>query len=327
MARIRARFHRLAIDGNHRDSQGDWIMRSSMLIVSTLLLSGLAVAQTPIPGTFNNTPPQATQQTNSSGNNGGYIVSPPTISFGDGISPTVITSQDAVNITLPQNTSLNGQSVQANNPATVNDSGGTFTSNNASEANNQSNPNSGAASRNFDFVRAPGAESGPIAGSMSDDSVSLGEVARKARNGKEIAKRTITNADVNALNAQYPGSNGDAQSANSNGMAGTSIAGPASQQNNANGSAINGMNPTQSNGGTAGAAQPQSSEPAYAQPSSDGPFAPRATPNDGTKPNAQQGPGVDPRRSSRPASAPNNQPPSPSNTPSTDKPQLPRSST
>ena len=306
-------------------------MRTWMLTISTLLLSGLAVAQTPIPGTFNNTPPQTTQQTNGSGNNGGYIVSPPTISLGNGITPTVVSNQDSVNITGPQNTSLNGQAVQANNPATVNDNGGIVANAdnaNSGAVNNQASANGQnrtTASRNYDFARAPSGESGPITGSMSDDSISLGEVARKARNGKQIAKRTITNADVNALNAQYPGDNNSgAPSANANDMAGTSIAGPASQQNSANGSAINGINSTQNNGGTAGAAQPQSSSPAYAQPSSGGPFAPRATPNDGTKPNAQQGPGVSPRRSSRPASAPNDQStPTGENT----KPQLPRSST
>jgi hypothetical protein len=266
-------------------------MRSRMLTLSTILLSGIAVAQTPLPGTFNNAPPQNTQQINTI--NGGYIVSTPTISLGNGITPTVVTNQDTVNVSLPQNTSLNGPTVQVTNPATLNESTVATTT----AANNQRVE--GQASRNFDFVNAPDGAGGPIVGSMSDSSISLGEVARKARNGKQIAKHSITNADVNALNGTTPDGEQTAPD-------GTSMAAP--QQTDANGNPINGA--AQSNGGTAGAAQP----PAYSRPSAQGPFG---APPDGTKPNAQHGPGVAPRGKPAPAPTQNEE----------NKPQLPRSST
>jgi hypothetical protein len=289
-------------------------MRSRMLTFSLMMLSGVVAAQAPIPGTFSSTPPQTTQQTNGSANNGGYIVSPPTISYGDGITPTVVTNQDAINVTMPQNTALNGQVVQANNPGTLNDN---------ANGNSQVNANgqiAGQANRGFDFIKAPNGENTPIGGSMADDSVSLGDLARRVRNGKQISKRTITNADVNALNSQSSGGN-DGQAEDSNGMAGNSVSGAASQQNNANGTS---MNSTQTSGGTAGAAQPQG--PAYAQPSTQGPFAPRATPNDGTKPNAQQGQGISPRSSSRPTANPDSNSSAPASGESTEKQQLPHSS-
>lgn len=265
-------------------------MRSRLLTLSTILLSGLAVAQTPLPGTFNNAPAQNTQQVNT---NGGYIVSTPTISLGNGITPTVVTNQDTINVSLPQNTSLNGPTVQVSNPATLNE---TAVATNV--ANNQRIE--GQASRNFDFVNAPDGGGGPIVGSMADSTVSLGEVARKARNGKQIAKRSITNADVNALNGNTP----DGEQPPTDG---TSMAAP--QQTDANGNPITGT--PQSNGGTAGAAQP----PAYSRPSGQGPFG---QPSNGTKPNAQQGPGIAPRGNPTPAPpAQNDQ----------DKPQLPRTST
>lgn len=270
------------------------------VLAFTLILGGVVAAQTTIPGTFNRTQP-VPQQTN-----GGYIVSTPTISLGDGITPTVITNQDTVNVTLPQNTSLNGPTVQTNNPATLN-ANATATNTTAAADNSQT---AGQASRNFDFVKAPGGESAPVAGSMADDTISLGEVARKVRNGKQISKRTITNADVNAMNGTFPGAEG--QPADATGMAGTSMANP-SQQNGE-------VTSQQTSGGAAGAVQPQNSQtPTYAQPSSQGPFgAPSVTPNDGTKPNAQQGPGIPPRSNTRPARAPSK--------PSSDKQQLPESS-
>jgi hypothetical protein len=275
---------------------GGRIMRIRVLAF-TIILSGVVAAQTTIPGTFNRTQP-VPQQTN-----GGYIVSTPTISLGDGITPTVITNQDTVNVTLPQNTSLNGPTVQTNNPATLNTAANTT----AASDNSQT---AGQASRNFDFVKAPGGENSPVAGSMADDSVSLGEVARKVRNGKQISKRTITNADVNAMNGTFPGTEG--QPGDATGVSGASMANP-SQQNGD-------VTTPQTSGGTAGAAQPQNSQaPAYAQPSNQGPFgAPSTTPNDGTKPNAQQGPRVAPRSSSRPARIPAK--------PSSDKQQMPESS-
>jgi hypothetical protein len=264
-------------------------MRNRMLMLSTILLSGLAVAQTPMPGTFNNVPAQNTQQVNT---NGGYIVSTPTISLGNGITPTVVTNQDTVNVSLPQNTSLNGPSVQVNNPATLNETAVATTN----VANNQRVE--GQASRNFDFINAPDGGGGPIVGSMADSTISLGEVARKARNGKQIAKHSITNADVNALNGNTP--DGEQQPND-----GTSMAAP--QQTDANGNPITGT--PQSNGGTAGAAQP----PAYSRPSGQGPFGQPSN----SKPNAQQGPGIAPR--GNPAPAPAQRDPK--------KPQLPRTST
>jgi hypothetical protein len=270
-------------------------MRNRLLTISTILLSGIAVAQTPLPGTFNSSPAQNTQQVNT---NGGYIVSTPTISLGNGITPTVVTNQDTVNVSLPQNTSLSGPTVQVTNPATLNETSVAT----AAPATNVSNEQrvEGQASRNFDFINAPDGGGGPIVGSMADSTVSLGEVARKARNGKQIAKHSITNADVNALNGNTPDGEQPATD-------GTSMAAP--QQTDANGNPITGT--PQSNGGTAGAAQP----PAYSRPSSQGPFG---QPPSGSKPNAQQGPGIAPRGNPTPTPPPQND---------QIKPQLPKTST
>ena len=260
-------------------------MRSPLLTLSTILLSGLAVAQTPLPGTFNNTPAQNTQQVIT---NGGYIVSTPTLSLGNGITPTVVTNQDTVNVSLPQNTSLNGPTVQVTNPATLNETVST-----AATATNVSNEQrvEGQASRNFDFINAPDGGGGPLVGSMSDNTVSLGEVARKARNGKQIAKHSITNADVNALNGTTP----DGEQTPTDG---TSMTTP--QQPDANGNPVGGS----------GATQP----PANSRPSGQGPFG---QPSEGTKPNAQHGPAVAPRGN------PNPVPPAQNDQ---SKPQLPKTS-
>ena len=279
-------------------------MRNWIVTISTMVLSGVVAAQTP--GTFNNTPQQNSQQI--SGNANGYIVSPPTLSLGNGITPTVVTNQDTVNVTLPQNTSMNGQAIQANNAVTTNAISGNTANGNTNGATGNVQQ-AGLASRNFDFITAPNGGNGPIAGSMADATISLGEFARKARNGKQIAKHSITNADVNALNGNTSDPNQPA--ADANGATGTSMAAPGSQQN------MNGT-PTQSNGGTAGAVQPQPSQgPAYAQPSTRGPFAAPTTP-DGSKPNPQKGQGVAPRGSSAHPTTPSGH--------SNEKPQLPRSS-
>jgi hypothetical protein len=234
-------------------------MRKWMLALSILLLSGAIAAQTPMPGTFNNPPSQST--------NTGYIVSPPTISFGNGITPTVITNQDAVTVTLPQNISQNGQTVQTNSGESSNEQ--TAMASNAGA--NVDQRIAGQASRNFDFVKAPAGGGGPIMGSMADNSVSLGEVARKARNGKQISKHSITNADVSAMNGTAPGDSTKPGS-DANGVSGTSIAAPASQQN--------GANPTQSTGGAAGAATPPQNRDPFAKPTT-------TTPSDTTKPNKE----------------------------------------
>jgi len=218
-------------------------------------LSGVVTAQSVIPGTFNTAPQQP-----GNGNNSGYIVSPPTIALGNGITPTVVTNQDTISVTLPQNTSINGPTVQANVPATVNENAATM--NNVATNSDQQIP--GQASRNFDFVNAPSGENKPIVGSMADDSISLGELARKVRNGKQIAKRSITNADVNALSGT-PQSDNAQLGTDANGTAGGAIARPATQQTD--------------------------------------PFTPPTQP-DGSKPNAQQGQGISPRGSARPAQAP-----------------------
>ena len=275
-------------------------MRNWMLTLSTIVLSGVVAAQ--MPGTFNGTPQQNSQPI--SGNAGGYIVSPPTLSLGNGITPTVVTNQDTVNVTLPQNTSANGQTVQSNNPANTNAISASAANTTGETGNAQQ---AGQANRNFDFVAAPNGGNGPIAGSMADSTISLGDVARKARNGKQIAKRSITNADVNAWNGNAP----DPDQPDANGLSGSSIAGSGSQQN-MNGAA------TQTNGGTAGAVQPPNSQsPAYSQPSTQTPFSAPTTP-DGSKPNAQQGPGIAPRGSSPKPATPHRD--------SSEKPQLPRTS-
>ncbi len=248
-------------------------MRSFMLAIGTMMLSGALAAQAPLPGTFSSTPPQTTQQTNGSGNSGGYIVSPPTISYGDGVTPTVVTNQDAVQVTAPQNSAITGATVQANNPATL--------SNNAN-----ANPANATQPQHFDFVVAPNGNNSVVGGSIEDDTVSLGDVARKYRSGKTIAKRTLTNADVDALNAQYPGANPNPEAqnnaANSNGMAGTAISGPSARPNGPFSAPPNAQN----SGGTAGAAQSGAeSSSMYAQPIG----TPARTTTGGPKPSARQG--------------------------------------
>jgi hypothetical protein len=116
----------------------------------------------------------------------------------------VITNQDTVNVSMPQNTSLSGPSVQVTNPATLNESAVVVPPANATANVGSEQRVQGQASRNFDFTSAPDGGGGPLVGSMADNTISLGEVARKARNGKQIAMHSITNADVNALNGTTP---------------------------------------------------------------------------------------------------------------------------
>ncbi len=254
-------------------------MRSWMISIATLTLCGAVAAQTQLPGTPNSTSPQNTQQTNGSGNNNGYIVSPPMVSLGDGITPTVITNQDAVQVTVPQNSAVNGAAVQAPSPATLNNGNIVAGAQNGATGS-QANGTNGQ--QRFDFVVAPNGENSGIAGSMSDTSVSLGDAARKIRNGRQIAKRTITNADVEALNAQYPGSNpqpnDQQQQALPTTSNGAAIAAPVARPNGPFGQPV----PTPNSGGTAGAAQSVQPAPAYAQPS-------RSTPTRYAKPSARQG--------------------------------------
>lgn len=232
-------------------------MRNRWLTLSIVLLCGIAVAQTTWPGTFNNPPAQNTQQIITIG---GYLVSTPTLSLGNGLTPTVITNQDTVNVSMPQNTSFSGPSVQVTNPATLNESAVVVPAPNATANVGSEQRVQGQASRNFDFTSAPDGGGGPLVGSMADNTISLGEVARKARNGKQIAMHSITNADVNALN----GTNPDEEQTPTDG---TSMATP--QQPNTNGNAVSGASQ-----GNSGATQPPSVK---------------------TKPNAEHGAGTSPR--------------------------------
>ncbi len=299
-------------------------MRSWILSFATLSLCGALFAQTPIPGTPNTTPPQTTQQINGSGNNSGYIVAPPTITLGNGISPTVITNQDAVQVTVPQNMAVSGSTVQAPNPATVNNAP---TANPGTTSGVQQN-----GQQHFDFVVAPTSDNSDIGGSMSDDTVSLGEVARKYRNGRQISKRTITNADVDALNQQYGGSaplqdnNSQQQQQLTTTPNGAAIAAPVARPNGPFGQPV----PTQNSGGTTGAAQSSGQQtPSYAQPSQYGDQQ-SAAPRYG-KPSARQGANAtsDDNTQQQENAAPTTEQSAPKNNDTTPKQeqQLPRSST
>lgn len=170
-------------------------MRSSKLLLFLFAVTAGVQAQY-IPGTFVAYPQQ----------NPGYIVSPPTLSLGNGLTPTVVTTQDILTVAAPDTTSANPSEVGtavsgATTPLTMlpGPPGG-------SVAQGQ-RPPAGAgqqAQRPYaDFVVGTGHEE--ISGSMQDSSVSLGEVARQYRQGRPARKLSISNADVDQLNQNTTG--------------------------------------------------------------------------------------------------------------------------
>lgn len=178
--------------------------------------ASLSCAQAQMPGTFS--------QAASLGQIPGYVLSPPSMSFGNGLTPNVVTTNDSFAIAAPQSISLNSAEISAMNnnapfgPTEGVDSGtpmGT-PARGGSLGGSQGQARSGTLQRPYmDFFRGTGVESPH--GSMSDASIVLGDVARQIRKDRpnQFSGRSLTNADIEHFAAS---SSGTADTAGASGL-------------------------------------------------------------------------------------------------------------
>lgn len=161
-------------------------MRSWQVLFVIAVLCTIGAAQVTIPGTF--TKAQSTYVGPS-----GLIVSPPIVTFGNTLAPTVVAIQDAVAVVSPYGAAIPAQHMLAQ--SRQDDGGREQVRRRADE------PRSGDQRRPGDQPRAS-RQPAPVPGSMADTSISLGELARRNRPSNVTIPRTLTNADVERLNAR-----------------------------------------------------------------------------------------------------------------------------
>ncbi|HYE24306.1 MAG TPA: hypothetical protein VEG32_03815 [Clostridia bacterium] len=159
-------------------------MRSWQVLIVIAALCGLGAAQVTIPGTFTRAQPGAYVGVS------GLIVSPPVVTFGNTLSPTVVAIQDAVAVVSPFGVAVPAQHMLGRSQAEG-----------EQRARAGEGPRPGDRSRRGDQSRES-RQQGPVPGSMADTSVSLGEVARRYRPSNVTVPRTLTNADVDRMNAR-----------------------------------------------------------------------------------------------------------------------------
>lgn len=150
-------------------------MRHLLVLFGVVCVSLSAFAQATIPGTFSR------QTSSNTIAVGGYVVAPPSIALGNGLSPAVVTNVPTVEVTSPQNVSAPAA------PA------------NLTTNPDRSNINGLAASpsKHFDYVVA-GNETTYTA--SAEDGHSLAEVATNLRRNRVQASKVFTNEDIKAMN-------------------------------------------------------------------------------------------------------------------------------
>jgi len=166
-------------------------MRRLLVLLSVVGFSMAAFAQVTIPGTFSTLPAQPGTSLYAP------VLSTPTLSLGNGLTPGVVTNQPSYFISAPQNmplvSSLVNAPVEYEPPVAI-----------AAQTENESNPNSNVASAPngvrpmFDFIVA-----GNGSASCGSDSGSLAEVAAAARRTAVQPGHVYTNEDIARINQKY----------------------------------------------------------------------------------------------------------------------------
>lgn len=159
-------------------------MRSWQVLIVIAVLCGVGPAQVTIPGTFTRAQPGSYVGVS------GLIVSPPVVTFGNTLTPTVVAIQDAVAVVSPFGMAVPAQHMLGRSQ----DQG-------EHGARPGDGPRSEDRARRGD--RSPEIrQQGPVPGSMADTSVSLGDLARRLRPSNVTVPRTLTNADIDRMNAR-----------------------------------------------------------------------------------------------------------------------------
>jgi hypothetical protein len=159
-----------------------WSMRTCLCVAVVMMMSIVMFAQMPVGGTFNNVQAQQVQY-------GTPITSPPIVSLGNGLTPTVITNRQPYVVGAPQ-------FVQAENAPT------TGVQENPQEQQTAAAGTQQTARKRFDFVVTSG---GTQSGEATGDTRSLVEVAATTRKTRVAPAegKAYTNDDVGRMNQKY----------------------------------------------------------------------------------------------------------------------------
>lgn len=152
--------------------------RQMAALIFAISMSASAQVAVQVPGTFSKVPAYPPSV--------GIFPTTPSISLGSDLTPTVVTTHDPVAISTPLSFSVQPNQLSGRWPGTLGfaaESLGAF-------------PREVAA---IERISVSSTDRYILRGSMADDSISLGEFARKLRHGQDIVKHTLTNADVQQL--------------------------------------------------------------------------------------------------------------------------------
>jgi hypothetical protein len=162
-------------------------MRTSLVLAAVLTVSIAACAQMPVGGTFSSVQAQPVQF-------GTPVMSPPIVSLGNGLTPTVITNRQpfvvgAPQYVLPETVTVAGEETGAESPQEQQQTTGRTQQTHAR--------------RRFDFVVSPG---GTQPGASVGDTRGIVEAAaatRKATRITPMSGKAFTNDDVVRMNQKY----------------------------------------------------------------------------------------------------------------------------
>jgi hypothetical protein len=162
-------------------------MRTCLCVAVVMMISLAMFAQMPVGGTFSNV------QTAQPVVYGTPIVSPPTMTLGNGLTPTVITNRQVFVVGAPQFVT------QDNSNASTGSAGA---GENSQEQQTTAGTQQAPVRRRFDFVVTSG---GAGTSNVSGDTRSLVEVAAATRKTHvtPAAGKAYTNDDVGRMNQKY----------------------------------------------------------------------------------------------------------------------------
>jgi hypothetical protein len=164
-----------------------WSMRTCLCVAVVMMISLAMFAQMPVGGTFSNV------QTAQPVVYGTPIVSPPTMTLGNGLTPTVITNRQVFVVGAPQFVT------QDNSNSSTGSAGA---GENSQEQQTTAGTQQAPVRRRFDFVVTSG---GAGTSNVSGDTRSLVEVAAATRKTHvtPAAGKAYTNDDVGRMNQKY----------------------------------------------------------------------------------------------------------------------------
>jgi hypothetical protein len=164
-----------------------WSMRTCLCVAVVMTISMAMFAQMPVGGTFSNV------QTAQPVVYGTPIVSPPTMTLGNGLTPTVITNRQVFVVGAPQFVT------QDNSNSSTGSAGA---GENSQEQQTTAGTQQAPVRRRFDFVVTSG---GAGTSNVSGDTRSLVEVAAATRKTHvtPAAGKAYTNDDVGRMNQKY----------------------------------------------------------------------------------------------------------------------------